>query len=257
MERLLQYIKDPQKRSSVAAILFFAGIIVSTYFLFSLPHNLVFDAGMKTSRMIVFAKTYIVIALTYAFGVVAIAAATRIKKEIIVFKEKESSISTSQEAVTEKNNSTSSIDLQAFTTLLKNTKPDKLFQIGLSSICQSVQAGQGAFYLIKNTKDKQALEMKSGFALSIGEDEKIEFELNEGLVGQAAASGKSIYLDELPEGYTNAIISGLGTAPPKFLFVSPIKKDNKLRGVIEIASFAPMSEQLRKQTEEMAQLLAD
>jgi GAF domain len=260
MEKFLDYLKDPEKRSKAGAILFFAGIFFSTISLFYLPDNLVFEGGMKKSgaglEFWVFAKAYIVIALTLAFGVVSITAATRVKREVIVFKEKNESVSSVRESSTENTNSLS-VDVQAFSSSIKNSKPDKVLQFGLSSICQSLQASQGAFYLIKDENGKQLIEMKSGFALTLGENEKIDFEIGEGLVGQAVSTGKSIYLDEMPESYTNAIISGLGTAPPKFLFVTPIKKENKVKAVMEIATFSPLNEGLRKQAEEMALLLAE
>jgi GAF domain len=256
MERLLQIWKDPHKLSLLAAALFFGGIVWSTYVLYTLPHNLVFKGGMTTSGLAagVYAKLFVAIALTFALGFVAIRASMKVKKEIIVFKEK-SEGTTVQAAGTDAK--TTSIDMQTFAGVIKSAKPDQALQLGLNSICQLLQAGQGAFYITKNTDGKRIAEMKSAFALPIGESETVAFEFGEGLVGQAAASGKSIYLDEMPEGYSNAIVSGLGMAAPKYLFIAPVKKENAVKAVMEIATFSPLSEMMRKQAEEMAGLLAE
>ncbi len=248
MERFLQILKDPHKLSLAAAATFFVGIIFSTYFLYTLPHITLSLVSWG------YAKVFLVIGITFALGFLAINSSMKVKKEIIVFREKSESVTNQSGTAEEK---AASIDVQTFTNTLKGAKADKVLQLGLSSICHLLQAGQGAFYTVKNTDGKRVVEMKSSFALSVGESEKIEFEFGEGLVGQAAASGKSIYLDELPEGYRHAIISGLGTAAPKYLFVVPIKKESAVKAVMEIATFSALSEALRKQAEEMAGLLAE
>jgi methyl-accepting chemotaxis protein len=99
------------------------------------------------------------------------------------------------------------------------------------------------------------VELKSAFALPIGEHE-IKYEFGEGLIGQVAASGKSIYLDEVPEGY-KSIMSGLGMAVPKYLFITPIKKDNAVKAILEIATFSPIEDAGRITVDEMAKLLTE
>ncbi len=258
MERLQQIIKDPQKLSQLATVAFVVGIVFSAYFLYTFPSDLewFYKAGKINSSVAtwVSAKVFLVIAITFALGFVAINATLKVKKEIIVFKEKTDS-TTSQSCTIEAQ--AAAIDIQTFTNTIKGAKADKVLELGLSSICHSLQAGQGAFYSIIEANGKRVAEMKSSFALPSAESEKIEFEFGEGLVGQVAASGKSMYLDELPEGYSKAIVSGLGTAAPKYLFVAPVKKENTVKAVIEVATFSPMSEASRKQAEEMAGLLAE
>src|SRR5690606_4623033 len=66
--------------------------------------------------------------------------------------------------------------------------------------------------------------------------EKIIIEENEGMVGQAAASKRTIHLHDIPEGYLE-ISSGLGQATPTDLIILPVQFGDKVRGVIEFASF--------------------
>ena len=63
---------------------------------------------------------------------------------------------------------------------------------------------------------------------------------HEGIVGQAAASKRSIRMRDVPEGYLD-ISSGLGKAAPSDLVVLPVQFQEEVRGVIEFASFNEFS----------------
>ncbi len=90
--------------------------------------------------------------------------------------------------------------------------------------------------------------------MNLGESASIEYEFGEGLIGQAAVEGRTLYVDDIPEGYIK-IISGLGSASPKHLLIVPVKNQKETLGVIEIASFTDLTEDKRKFVEEAAQLL--
>jgi methyl-accepting chemotaxis protein len=53
------------------------------------------------------------------------------------------------------------------------------------------------------------------------------------------------------------IVSGLGSAYPKFLLIVPIKKNGTVDGVIELASFTRISEDQKKFVEEAGKLISD
>jgi GAF domain len=242
----LLLLKDPRKRSILTIGLFFVGIIFSVIFLFTLPQDWILSGKM--------AKVLITLFATFILAGLAINATLKIKKEIIVYKEKSETLTKEASAEEAK---TKALDLQVFAKSLSEVKSDKVFSHGLNSLCQLLNAGQGAFYIVKEEGGKQIAALTSGFALTLPEGESVSYESGEGLIGLAISTQKSTYLDQLPEGYTNAIVSGLGMAAPKYLFVSPIVKQNKVKAVLEIATFSPLTESLRTQTEEMAGLLAD
>jgi methyl-accepting chemotaxis protein len=98
------------------------------------------------------------------------------------------------------------------------------------------------------------VELTCGYALSLGESASVEYEFGEGLIGQAAAEGRTLYVDDIPDGYIK-IISGLGSASPRYLLIVPVKNQNEVLGVMEMAAFTDISEDKRKFVEEAAQLL--
>ncbi|MCA4899438.1 MAG: hypothetical protein ACK514_10865 [Bacteroidota bacterium] len=256
IERVQSILKDPRKLSLLVAVLFCLGILISAYFLFTLPSELKLQGGltdaMRTTS--IFATTFSVVVVTFLIGVLAINQAMRIKREIIVFKERENTAA--QEQAT-KEEQAFTIDMQAFKNAIKNEKGLKAWQEGLNTLCNLLQAGQGALYQVRQKEGSKVAALAAGFALIKNEGESDEFTAGEGLIGQLMVSGKSIYLDELPEGYQRQITSGLGMAAPKFIFITALKKDNEVKAILEVATFAPIGETARKQAEEMASLLLE
>ena len=58
----------------------------------------------------------------------------------------------------------------------------------------------------------------------------------EGLAGQAWQEGDIVYLTEVPQNYIK-ITSGLGDANPTSVLIVPLKVNDQIFGVVEIASF--------------------
>ncbi len=261
IEQIQQFIKDPAKVTRLAIICFFLAVLLVTYFLFTLKSDLVYQGGMIDSGRAtgVFAKLFIVIGLTFAFCYAAIHYLQLSKKETIVYLDKKIEDSSSQGSRTGANQGQGTFNKNSLREVINKAKTtEEKWQLGLNQLCDQLNAGQGALYTISTKGDKKHLDLKSGFALVLAEDEKApSFEFGEGLIGQVAASGKSLYLDELPEGYATRIESGLGAALPKFLFIFPLKKENEITGVVEIALFAALSEAERNQADEAGSILAE
>jgi signal transduction histidine kinase/CheY-like chemotaxis protein/CHASE3 domain sensor protein len=86
-------------------------------------------------------------------------------------------------------------------------------------------------------------EFKRVATLGVPADAPIpeRFGLKEGLLGQAAAEGRSTLLENVPEGYL-AIGSALGQDKPRHLIIVPARADDVVNAVIELGSLHRIDE---------------
>ncbi|MBU8893064.1 MAG: GAF domain-containing protein [Bacteroidales bacterium] len=107
----------------------------------------------------------------------------------------------------------------------------------LSYIVNYMNANQGGIF-IRNSDDQNniTLELQSFYAFNRRKYIKKVFELGEGLVGNCALEKQTIHLTEIPDSYIQ-ITSGLGGSNPNSLLLIPMKMEEEVLGVIEIASF--------------------
>ena len=61
-------------------------------------------------------------------------------------------------------------------------------------------------------------------------------EKSEGLIGEVFREGSTVYMTQVPNSYVN-ITSGLGDASPRAILLVPLKLNEQVYGVVEIASF--------------------
>lgn len=247
---MIQTVKDPNRINLILTILFIAGIAASAYLLFRLPHNLMIPAGYES----VFNTVYIVVGLSFLIGAVAVTQAMRYKKELVVYRDRKTETNQSgQDADAEQG----TISVESVKAALRTARNEKdVLLSGLQSICKQLDAGQGAAYKVIHENDTRMVELSSGYALSINENDTTRYNFGEGLIGQTAANGQLLYLDEVPEGYIK-IISGLGSASPRFLLIAPVKHNENVLGVLEIASFTAFNADQRKFVEQSAQLVGE
>lgn len=244
-------LKDRYKIGLLLAAIFFLGVVISFYRIYALPHDLMISDVLHPS----FAKTYIVLALTFLTGGLALWYALQYRNEIIVYRDKQIETSVNETGTGSASQTTISLD-SVKASIKQSSGKEKVLQSGLAAICKQLDAGQGAAYLAVEGEQARKIEFKAGYALSIGENTILSYAFGEGLVGQAAAGARTLYVDEVPEGYIK-IISGLGSASPRYLMLVPIKKNEKVLGVLEIASFTAISEDQKKFVEESTQLIAE
>jgi methyl-accepting chemotaxis protein len=248
---MISIFKNRYKLSLTLATFFILGMAVSLFAIYSLPGSLHLADGYQPE----FLNVYVVIALTFIAGALGLALALGYKKEVLIFRDREIEAAASKKSETDQSKTT--ISLEGVIKSLENAKQKKeIFDAGLNTVCKHLEAGQGAIYTATEKEGKRVVELESGYALSIGESTTLSYEFGEGLIGQAAVSGRSLYVDDVPEGYIK-IVSGLGTASPKYLLIVAIKHNRDVLGVIEIASFTAITEDQRKFVEESAQLIAD
>jgi hypothetical protein len=227
--------------------LFLVSIIGSAYMLFMLPDHLVHEASVlgideAEQASYLFTRLYLIIGITFVFGIISVIAALQSQTGNIVYVEKEKSALEKMKADAEaKENQDQQLDLGFVEKLKKEEKePDALLKKFLVALCKQLEAGQGAVYLPEVTDEGRFMTLHTGYALALAESASIRFEFGEGLVGQAAMDNRTFLINDVPEGYVK-VVSGLGSASPSHLIIAPAHHNGQVTGMVEIATFHAFS----------------
>jgi signal transduction histidine kinase/HAMP domain-containing protein/CheY-like chemotaxis protein len=111
----------------------------------------------------------------------------------------------------------------------------------MSELAPLVNAQYGVFYVTKREEEETKLELVASYGAESRDELKREFQLREGLVGQAAADKRPILLQQVPGDFIR-IGSGLGHAAPANVNILPALFEDEVKAVIELASFSEFNE---------------
>ncbi|HEY3405552.1 MAG TPA: GAF domain-containing protein [Ohtaekwangia sp.] len=108
----------------------------------------------------------------------------------------------------------------------------------IGSLVKYLNANQGALYIVDDvaTEEEPTMSMKACYAWDKKKYLNHKIYKGEGLAGQAWQEGDTVYLTEVPQNYVK-IVSGLGDANPTSVLIVPLKVNDQIFGVVEIASF--------------------
>ncbi|MBR4440388.1 MAG: PAS domain S-box protein [Bacteroidales bacterium] len=107
----------------------------------------------------------------------------------------------------------------------------------IKNLVHYINAGQGGLFILDDTDPKNVfLDMLSAFAYDRKKYLTRRINLGDGLIGVCALEKNTLYITDVPDDYME-IESGLGDAKPKCLLIVPLKSEEKILGVIELASF--------------------
>lgn len=111
----------------------------------------------------------------------------------------------------------------------------------ISGMVRYLDANQGAIFLTEEEGQVKFLKMIACHAYNRKKYPDKRIQWGEGLAGAVAIEKKGFYTEKIPDGYLN-ITSGLGKANPNFLVIEPLLWNEKVFGIIEIASFKPLED---------------
>jgi methyl-accepting chemotaxis protein len=112
----------------------------------------------------------------------------------------------------------------------------------ISTLIRYLDANQGGIFILNDDNPKDLyIELMASFAYNRSRFHQKRVGLGEGVIGACFLEKQSIYMTQLPQDYME-IRSGLGTANPSSLLVVPLKMEDNVIGVIEIASFNQLLE---------------
>ena len=107
----------------------------------------------------------------------------------------------------------------------------------ISKLVKYLEANQGGLFVMNEENPEDVfLELSASYAFNRKKYIEKKILIGEGLVGMCALEKYSMHMTEIPEEYIE-IESGLGDANPRSILIVPLKMDNQIFGVFEIASF--------------------
>ena len=133
----------------------------------------------------------------------------------------------------------------------------------LESLCDKVveevvkymKANQGSMFVMENQGNHAQLTLMAARAWDRKKHLQKTVELGQGLVGQSAIEKQTIFMTKVPDNYVT-ITSGLGAANPRCILIVPLKAEENVVGVIELASFKVYEEYEIKFLEKVAESIA-
>ncbi|MCZ8355106.1 MAG: PAS domain-containing protein [Cyclobacteriaceae bacterium] len=106
----------------------------------------------------------------------------------------------------------------------------------LVELIHYMKANQGFIFTLEKENGEEQLHLASAYAWNRKKYLQRKFDIGQGLVGQAAIEKSTIYMTDIPENYV-MISSGLGEANPTSILIIPLKNEEQVVGVLEMASF--------------------
>jgi hypothetical protein len=126
--------------------------------------------------------------------------------------------------------------------LRSNENMRKLSNDIINNLVKTLSANQGAIFLYTEEPGGEAyLDMQACYAYARTKYLTRKIAPGDGLLGQVFLEKKTAYLKKIPDDFVR-ITSGLGDAPPRFLLITPLRMEEEVVGVIELASFKPFDE---------------
>jgi PAS domain S-box-containing protein len=121
-----------------------------------------------------------------------------------------------------------------------NTLHEDFYDKILSQLVRYTGANQGGVFLLNDqNSDDTFLELTACYAYGKKKFMEKRVSIGQGLLGQCYLEKETNRYTSIPDSYVK-ITSGLGEATPTFLLLVPMKHNDEVLGVIELASFQTM-----------------
>jgi putative methionine-R-sulfoxide reductase with GAF domain/HAMP domain-containing protein len=148
--------------------------------------------------------------------------------------------------------------LTKFVDILRSSN-DNLQVLGdkiISALVQYTGSNQGGLYALNDDdENNKYLELVSMFAFNSKKFQVQKVRLGEGILGQTFLEKETTVLTEIPDEYIR-ITSGLGEANPRSILFVPLKVDQSVYGMVELATFDTYDEHEVQFVERLGETIA-
>ncbi|WP_333820333.1 GAF domain-containing protein [Ohtaekwangia sp.] len=133
--------------------------------------------------------------------------------------------------------------LNGFSEIVRNNQSNlmELSNSAIRFLTQYLGAQQGGLFVLREEGEDSYLELAACYAFDRKKFMERRIDIGVGLIGQAYLEGETTLLTKLPQGYTY-ITSGMGEATPGCLVIVPMKYNDKIEAIIEIASLEKLED---------------
>jgi len=144
-----------------------------------------------------------------------------------------------------------------FAEILRFSKDfDELSNNIIKNIVKYLDANQGGLFIYSDADPNDVyLELVAAYAYDRKKYIKRKIKIGEGLVGMCAVEKDTVHITDIPNDYIE-IQSGIGEANPRSLMLVPLKVEDNVLGIIEIASFNEFKAYQIKFLERVAEIIA-
>lgn len=128
----------------------------------------------------------------------------------------------------------------------------------IKNLVHYLGANQGGLFVKDETLDEGEQDrflLDAAFAFDRRKYINKEVEIGDGLVGTCAIEKQTVYITDIPQDYVE-ITSGLGGANPNALLIVPLKLEDDVYGIIEIASFKQLEQHEIEFVEKLGESIA-
>jgi GAF domain-containing protein len=129
--------------------------------------------------------------------------------------------------------------LTRFVDILRSSD-DNISRLGdeiIAALVKYTNSNQGGLYILNDDDEhRKYLELVAMFAFDTKKFQQQQIRLGEGVLGQTFLERETTLLTEIPDDYVK-ITSGLGDGGPKAILMVPLKVDQNVYGMVELATF--------------------
>lgn len=113
---------------------------------------------------------------------------------------------------------------------------NELYDRILKFVVTYSKSNQGSLFILNDESNEKFLELVASYAFDRKKFVEKQIGLGSGLAGQCYLEGQTILMTDIPQDYVK-ITSGLGEATPTALVIVPLKINEQIYGILELAAF--------------------